>query len=313
MQDLYEVLEVSPAASAEEISAALTAQRRIWMHRQTAPTIERRQQAELRLAALAEAERVLLEPARRAAYDSGRMGGSSSSTSAPAPVRPPPTAPTAPTATAAPAPTAADSGLDWPKTARILNVVIVVGLLIGALSLLAHRNDTSTYASGDGYDSGLDEGYETSGDGGVGYDDTGGTTSTTSLDPYETTSTEGTSPSGCIDGQSSAYWPPTTEGPVIDCPDYPFGRPARSLADGHPQWIVVLESINLPEVARVDSRMAELEVAAGGTLGLYDSRVFAGLRDPYWVIFAGPFSTRDEANAFCSSNSHLDPCYPRAP
>ena len=201
MQDLYEVLEVSPSAPAEVISAALAAQRRIWMHRQTAPTIERRQEAELRLAALAEAERVLLDPGRRATYDAGRAGGAVPATppapsppTPPAPPPPTPTVPPLPTApTGPPNPTAEVSGLDWQKTAKILNTVIVAAVVVGAVSLLVYRNDSSSYAA-DGYDTTYGDGYSDE------YDDAGpGATTaesstTTTTTPTTTTTTTTTVP-----------------------------------------------------------------------------------------------------------------------
>lgn len=66
---LYEVLEVAPTASEDEIREAITAARRKWQTRSNHPNLSQRQVAEQRIAAIAEAERILLAPAARALYD----------------------------------------------------------------------------------------------------------------------------------------------------------------------------------------------------------------------------------------------------
>jgi curved DNA-binding protein CbpA len=308
VQDLYELLEVAPTASAEVITAALTAQRRTWMQRQSAPTMERRQEAEQMLARLAEAERTLLDPTARAQYDAQHSATPPTHTNpapAPAPNPAPQPAPT-PTPTPAPAaaPATATSGLDWPKTAKILNIVIIVGIVIGSISLLAYRRDTSTYNAYD--DSSYDDDTYDNGSDTTTYDSGSSGTYSTNTTPPTTAE-----PIGCQDTLNSANWPPTTQGPVVECPANPFGTPGRALYPTQSGWIAVLESIPLAEVGRVDSRAAELESASGDALFLYDSRMHAGLRDPYWVIFAGPFASSDDASAYCSSRPQLDPCYPR--
>lgn len=115
---------------------------------------------------------------------------------------------------------------------------------------------------------------------------------------------------GCSDPFGSASWPTTTVGPVIECPENPFGTPTRQLSSKSGRWIAVLDSIDIRNASAVDSAINELETLLG-SVELYDSRMHAGLRDPYWVVFAGPFSTRDQASAFCVSRPELEPCYPR--
>ncbi|WP_026256853.1 tetratricopeptide repeat protein [Actinopolymorpha alba] len=70
--DYYELLEVAPRAAPEEIRAAITRQRRIWVRRQSSPDPERRTHAEQRVRDIDAAERTLLDPAARRAYDDRR-------------------------------------------------------------------------------------------------------------------------------------------------------------------------------------------------------------------------------------------------
>ncbi len=67
--DYYEILEVAPSAGAEQIRAAITAQRRVWVRRQSSPDPERRAHAEQRVRDVDAAEKALLDPAARSAYD----------------------------------------------------------------------------------------------------------------------------------------------------------------------------------------------------------------------------------------------------
>ncbi|MEV4667149.1 J domain-containing protein [Microbacterium sp. LWO12-1.2] len=69
---LYEVLEVSPTAGDDAVREAIHAARRKWQSRSNHPNLAQRQVAEQRVAAIAEAERVLLDPASRAQYDHSR-------------------------------------------------------------------------------------------------------------------------------------------------------------------------------------------------------------------------------------------------
>lgn len=70
--DYYELLEVTQDASEEEIRAAITRQRRIWVRRQSSPDPERRAYAEQRVRDVDSAERILLDPVARRAYDDAR-------------------------------------------------------------------------------------------------------------------------------------------------------------------------------------------------------------------------------------------------
>ncbi|GAA2758123.1 tetratricopeptide repeat protein [Actinopolymorpha rutila] len=67
--DYYEILEVAPGASTEQIRAAITAQRRVWVRRQSSPDPERRAYAEQRVRDVDAAEKALLDAAARSAYD----------------------------------------------------------------------------------------------------------------------------------------------------------------------------------------------------------------------------------------------------
>lgn len=66
---LYEVLGLNPGATEEAIRSAVTEQRRAWRRRTSSPELEIRHEAERRMQLLDEAERTLLDPARRRSYD----------------------------------------------------------------------------------------------------------------------------------------------------------------------------------------------------------------------------------------------------
>lgn len=66
---LYDLLGLAPGVSDEAIRSAVTEQRRAWRRRTASPEIEVRHEAERRMQQLDEAERTLLDPARRRAYD----------------------------------------------------------------------------------------------------------------------------------------------------------------------------------------------------------------------------------------------------
>lgn len=70
MADYYELLDVRRSATPEMIRAAITAQRRVWVRRQSSPDPARRTEAEQRVRDIDAAERTLLDPERRRAYDS---------------------------------------------------------------------------------------------------------------------------------------------------------------------------------------------------------------------------------------------------
>lgn len=72
---LYELLGLGPGASDEAIRSAVTDQRRTWRRRTTSPDIAVRQEAERRMQRLDDAERTLLDPARRHVYDAQFPGG----------------------------------------------------------------------------------------------------------------------------------------------------------------------------------------------------------------------------------------------
>jgi tetratricopeptide (TPR) repeat protein len=69
MEDLYLAVGVSRTASKGDIEAAIKQKFRIWNKRVNSSDLSRRQEAETRLARLEEARRILLDKAKRAAYD----------------------------------------------------------------------------------------------------------------------------------------------------------------------------------------------------------------------------------------------------
>ncbi|HEY3607233.1 MAG TPA: tetratricopeptide repeat protein [Pseudonocardiaceae bacterium] len=67
--NLYGLLGVPEGAAPDEIRAAITKQRRLWIKRQTSPEPDRRTEAETRVRELDRAEKILLDVSARAAYD----------------------------------------------------------------------------------------------------------------------------------------------------------------------------------------------------------------------------------------------------
>lgn len=69
MLNYYDLCNLSPSASKEEVKKAIYQQMRLWSHRTNAPQIERRQEAERMVRLLEEAEEILLDDAKRKEYD----------------------------------------------------------------------------------------------------------------------------------------------------------------------------------------------------------------------------------------------------
>ena len=69
MMDFYRLLEVEPSASEEELRTAIRKARRLWNGRTANPNADIRAEAEQNVRAIAQAERILLDPAEREAYD----------------------------------------------------------------------------------------------------------------------------------------------------------------------------------------------------------------------------------------------------
>lgn len=137
---------------------------------------------------------------------------------------------------------------------------------------------------------------------------TNGAGSATVETPTPPSASGGTGPT-CVDDTGSWNWPTTTDGPVVNCPGNPYGLPDYPLATLDPGWIAVLDSVEIWEVEQANTAMAVLTRMTDARL--LDSRMYRGLRDPYWVAFVGPFPSHEEASSFCKSNSHLFTCYPR--
>lgn len=70
----YDLLEITRTATAEEVRAAITKQRRIWVRRQSSPDPDRRAEAEQRVRQIDQAEKTLLNAAERSAFDA-RLAG----------------------------------------------------------------------------------------------------------------------------------------------------------------------------------------------------------------------------------------------
>ncbi|TFB71877.1 hypothetical protein E3O06_11490 [Cryobacterium glaciale] len=140
----YELLGVDRLADVETIRAAVRGQRRVWTQRQGLPSLEVRHEADRMTSRITEAERVLTDPAQRAAYDAALPVLRQAD--APVPV---PTATPAPTADAAPSPfvtpNAANSGAsplalstDWIDRAKawVLGRKILASSIAGGVVLL---------------------------------------------------------------------------------------------------------------------------------------------------------------------------------
>ena len=69
MTDYYKLINVDPSASTEEIQAAIKKTRRLWNTRSTNPKADIRAEAEQNIRDIAEAEKILLDPSKRAQYD----------------------------------------------------------------------------------------------------------------------------------------------------------------------------------------------------------------------------------------------------
>ena len=71
--DYYGILGIKPEAGGEDIQEALRHQRRQWNKRQAGQNLNRRQDAEIRMRDLADAEKALLNGASRRQYDAERL------------------------------------------------------------------------------------------------------------------------------------------------------------------------------------------------------------------------------------------------
>jgi len=69
MINVYNTLKIPPTTSIEEIKKVINREYRVWSNRTNAPQIERRQEAEWMVKLLEEAEKILLNPEKRAKYD----------------------------------------------------------------------------------------------------------------------------------------------------------------------------------------------------------------------------------------------------
>ena len=67
--DFYDILQIDVDADPATITEAVRAQRRTWVKRQQAPSVERRREAEDRIRAIDAAETHLTDHERRSAYD----------------------------------------------------------------------------------------------------------------------------------------------------------------------------------------------------------------------------------------------------
>jgi alpha-glucoside transport system substrate-binding protein len=76
-ENYYELLQITPDADDVAVREAVKSQRRTWVKRQHAPTIEKQREAEDRMRRIDAAETALLDPARRATYNRLLAGESS--------------------------------------------------------------------------------------------------------------------------------------------------------------------------------------------------------------------------------------------
>lgn len=69
MENFYSLFNIQPSASKEEIKKKLNNLQRVWLGRTNAPDLNRRQEAEKMMQTLQEAEKILLDDAKKAEYD----------------------------------------------------------------------------------------------------------------------------------------------------------------------------------------------------------------------------------------------------
>ncbi len=69
MIDYYKILDVPMTAQSEEIVVAIKDKRRLWLQKTNAPQLERRQEAEVKVKQIDEAEKILLDSSKRSEYD----------------------------------------------------------------------------------------------------------------------------------------------------------------------------------------------------------------------------------------------------
>lgn len=69
MVDYYKILDVPITAQIEEIKVAIKDKRRLWMQKTNAPQLERRQEAEMKVKQIDEAEKILYDSSKRSEYD----------------------------------------------------------------------------------------------------------------------------------------------------------------------------------------------------------------------------------------------------
>lgn len=128
----YSVLEIEQSASDEQVRAAVRQQRRRWMQLQGHPKLETRQEAELRVREVSEAEAVLTDPARRQAYDLTLRPVPQPVVQLPPSSRPPTPEPWSP-----PAPSPTKAPLRPETKRRLLTISGLAALGILAIAILA--------------------------------------------------------------------------------------------------------------------------------------------------------------------------------
>jgi hypothetical protein len=120
---------------------------------------------------------------------------------------------------------------------------------------------------------------------------------------------------GCPD-TTSPRWPPTTVGPVVECPSYPDGLPSGTeLPTLVGPYVAVLNSDHLDKPTDVDLHILDWTVNREITgVGWVDSRRYLGLRDPYLVVVVDGFPRADDVRDWCSAHQiSASRCYPRNP
>ena len=69
MVDYYKILDVPITAQVDEIKVAIKDKRRLWMQKTNSPQLERRQEAEVKVKQIDEAEKILLDSSKRSEFD----------------------------------------------------------------------------------------------------------------------------------------------------------------------------------------------------------------------------------------------------
>jgi hypothetical protein len=106
----------------------------------------------------------------------------------------------------------------------------------------------------------------------------------------------------------------TSTGTSADCGGQPSGPDTDSWPNGRDGWMAILSSKPTTDYTFADfcARLKRAEAQGYTNLGIVDSTDYVSLRPGFWVLYEGPFNTRQEAAAAAAAASGDWPgAYPR--